>query len=130
MHMDKDTTLRKYEELQNAYREKCRILTQTQELYDRLKRRSMLGQVQSAASYAVDHTIQASAIGNRLVDHVGNIEHQSEANMLTSHSDKHQDTMRQQYMPPPPNRGGGNTWNGYGNHEFNRRGLSPPSSES
>lgn len=41
---------------------------QTQELYDRLKRRALLGQVQEAASDAVDFHIQASASANRFDD--------------------------------------------------------------
>ncbi len=45
---------------------------QTQELYDKLKRRAMLGQVQNAASDAVDYTIQASVAGNRFNDQISN----------------------------------------------------------
>lgn len=72
MTLDQESLRRKNEEIIQAYREKSRKQLQTQELYDKLKRRSMLGQVQNAASEAVDHTIQASVAANRYVDKVGN----------------------------------------------------------
>jgi E3 ubiquitin-protein ligase CCNP1IP1 len=72
MQVDQDTLRRRNEELTQAFREKSRKQMQTQELYDKLKRRSMLGQVQEAASDAVDHTVQASAIGSRFIDRVTN----------------------------------------------------------
>ena len=59
MQTDQENLKRKNEELTQVLREKSRKLLQTQELYDRLKRRAMLGQVQDAASDAVDDTIQA-----------------------------------------------------------------------
>jgi E3 ubiquitin-protein ligase CCNP1IP1 len=71
MQVDHDTLRRKNEELSQAFREKSRKQLQTQELYDKLKRRAMLGQVQTAASYAVDDTIQASTNASRFVDRVG-----------------------------------------------------------
>jgi E3 ubiquitin-protein ligase CCNP1IP1 len=49
---------------------------QTQEMFDKMKRRSMLGQVQDAASDAVEHTFLASAAANRYVDRVGDQAHQ------------------------------------------------------
>lgn len=72
MQVDQDGLRRKNEEILNALREKTRKHLQTQELYDKLKRRAMLGQVQDAASDAVDHTIQASVAANHFVDRVGN----------------------------------------------------------
>jgi E3 ubiquitin-protein ligase CCNP1IP1 len=72
MTVDQDNLRRKNEELVQAFREKSRKQLQTQELYDKLKRRAMLGQVQNAASDAVDHTIQASVTANRLVARYGN----------------------------------------------------------
>ncbi|KAF8861801.1 cyclin B1 interacting protein-like protein 1 [Acephala macrosclerotiorum] len=72
MQVDQDTLQRRNEELTQAFREKTRKQMQTQELYDKLKRKAMLGQVQEAALDAVDHTVQASVIGNRFVDRVGN----------------------------------------------------------
>jgi E3 ubiquitin-protein ligase CCNP1IP1 len=71
MEIDQKKLSRKNEELTQALREKRRKLLQTQELYDKLKRRAMLGQVQDAASDAVDDTIQASSTANRFVDRVG-----------------------------------------------------------
>ncbi|KAF4633541.1 hypothetical protein G7Y89_g4578 [Cudoniella acicularis] len=70
MQIDQDNLRRKNEEITQAFREKSRKHLQTQELYDKLKRRAMLGQVQNAASDAVDHTIQASVAANRFVDKV------------------------------------------------------------
>jgi E3 ubiquitin-protein ligase CCNP1IP1 len=72
MQGDQDSLRRKNEELIQSFREKNRKQLQTQELYDKLKRRAMLGQVQDAASDAVYHTIQASVAANRFVDRVGN----------------------------------------------------------
>lgn len=69
MQVDQDGLRRKNEELVQALREKTRKQLQTQELYDKLKRRAMLGQVQNAALDAVDHSIQASIIAQRFVDH-------------------------------------------------------------
>jgi E3 ubiquitin-protein ligase CCNP1IP1 len=68
MQVDQDSLRRKNKELIQAFREKSRKHLQTQELYDKLKRRAMLGQVQNAASDAVDHSIQASVTANRYVD--------------------------------------------------------------
>jgi E3 ubiquitin-protein ligase CCNP1IP1 len=68
MQLDQENLKRKNEELIQAFREKSRKQLQTQELYDKLKRRAMLGQVQNAASDAVDHTIQASVTASRYVD--------------------------------------------------------------
>lgn len=72
MKVDQDSLRRKNEELVQAFREKSRKHLQTQELYDKLKRRAMMGQVQEAAQDAVDHTIQVSVAGNNLTDGVGN----------------------------------------------------------
>lgn len=68
LHADQDSLRRKNEELVQAYKEKSRKQMQTQELYDKLKRRAMLGQVQDAASEAVDDSIHASAVGSRFTD--------------------------------------------------------------
>ncbi|KAL2070371.1 hypothetical protein VTL71DRAFT_13397 [Oculimacula yallundae] len=72
MQVDQEGLLRKNEETANALREKNRKLLQTQELYDKLKRRAMLSNVQDAASDEVDNAIQASAMANHFVDKVGN----------------------------------------------------------
>lgn len=57
MAADQDELRRKNEELSQAYKEKSRNLLNTQELYDKLKRRLMLGQIQEAASDSVDATL-------------------------------------------------------------------------
>lgn len=72
MAMDQESLRQKNEELIQAFRDKNRKLLQTQELYDKLKRRDMLGQVQNAASDAVDHTIQASVTANRYAVKIDN----------------------------------------------------------
>ncbi|KAM3067213.1 hypothetical protein ACMFMG_005419 [Clarireedia jacksonii] len=63
MSADQDALRRKNEELAQNLRDKNRKLLQTQELYDKMKRRGMLDQVQNAASDAVDDTIQATVAG-------------------------------------------------------------------
>ncbi|KAJ5042422.1 uncharacterized protein L3040_004971 [Drepanopeziza brunnea f. sp. 'multigermtubi'] len=72
LQVDQDTLRRKNEEVMQALREKNRKHLQTQELYDKLKRRAMLGHVQDAAHDAVDHTILASAAANHFVDKADN----------------------------------------------------------
>lgn len=68
----------KNEELIQALREKTKKFLQTQELYDKLKRRAMVGQVQNAASDAVDFTLQqGSVLSNRYVDHASNMDQHS-----------------------------------------------------
>ncbi|KKY36006.1 putative e3 ubiquitin-protein ligase ccnb1ip1 [Diaporthe ampelina] len=61
MDLDNDSLRRKNEELSQAYKEKNRKLLQTQELYDKLKRKAMLGHIQDAASDAVDTTLQGTS---------------------------------------------------------------------
>ncbi|TKW55040.1 hypothetical protein CTA1_41 [Colletotrichum tanaceti] len=55
---DCDDVRRKHEELAHAYQDKCRKLTQVQELYDRVKRKAELGQMEAAALDAVASTLQ------------------------------------------------------------------------
>ncbi|KAI1103906.1 hypothetical protein F4804DRAFT_308854 [Jackrogersella minutella] len=63
MRMDQDSLHRKNEELTHAYKEKNRKLLQIQELYDKLKRKAMLGQIQDAAEDAIDSTLYRSPQG-------------------------------------------------------------------
>ncbi|KAL7629674.1 hypothetical protein AAE478_001197 [Parahypoxylon ruwenzoriense] len=63
MKMDQDSLRRKNDELAQAYKEKNRKLLQTQELYDKLKRKAMLGQMQDAAEDAIDSTLRGPPIG-------------------------------------------------------------------
>ncbi|KAI3323567.1 hypothetical protein HD806DRAFT_522710 [Xylariaceae sp. AK1471] len=60
--LDRDELRKKYDELLQTFKEKNRKLLQTQELYDRLKRKAMLGQVQDAAEDAVESTLQIPSI--------------------------------------------------------------------
>ncbi|KAI1265902.1 hypothetical protein F5Y18DRAFT_30918 [Xylariaceae sp. FL1019] len=54
---ERDETRKRYDELLQTYKEKNKRLLQTQELYDKLKRRAMLDQVQDAAEDAVESTL-------------------------------------------------------------------------
>ncbi|KAI8632260.1 hypothetical protein F5Y19DRAFT_420293 [Xylariaceae sp. FL1651] len=62
--LDQDGLRKKYDELLQTFKEKNRRLLQTQELYDRLKRKAMLGQVQDAAEDAVESTLQVPPTSN------------------------------------------------------------------
>lgn len=118
MQVDQDNLRHKHEELINAYRDKNRKLLQTTELYDKLKRRIMLGQVQNAASDAVDHTIQASIAANRFVDGLGNQDPRSQhAPILSTRQDhiglqsRTNSALSGIGMAPPNGRGGnGDAW--------------------
>lgn len=73
MALDQDNLRRKNDELTRAYKDKNRKLLQAQELYDKLKRKAMLGQIQDAASDAVDTTLQGGAganMGAHTADHI------------------------------------------------------------
>lgn len=56
---------RRNEELAQAYRDKSRKLLQTQELYDKAKRKAEMGHIQRAASDAVDSTLLAESQSQR-----------------------------------------------------------------
>ncbi|KAK8105351.1 hypothetical protein PG999_008710 [Apiospora kogelbergensis] len=57
---DEQKALReKNNELAQAYKEKTRKLLQTQELYDKLKRKAMMGQLQDAAEDAIDSNFRS-----------------------------------------------------------------------
>ncbi|KAI0193207.1 hypothetical protein EV127DRAFT_489110 [Xylaria flabelliformis] len=66
--IERDELRKKYEELLQTCKEKNRKLLQTQELYDKLKRKAMLGQVQDAAEDAVESTLQAPLVNNNGVE--------------------------------------------------------------
>ncbi|KAK1596268.1 E3 ubiquitin-protein ligase CCNB1IP1, partial [Colletotrichum navitas] len=53
-----DNERRKHEELAYAYQEKSRKLTQIQELYDRVKRKADLGQMEAAAIDAIESSLR------------------------------------------------------------------------
>lgn len=131
MQIEQDSSRRKNEELVQALREKSRKHLQTQELYDKLKRRAMLGQVQNAASDAVDHNIQASVTANRYVDRLDEQNHHPPPPHFTN-----QQSMSLQNSGPPDdgrNMGppsfragssGGNDWAGYSSRESIQRMVS------
>lgn len=130
MAVDQDNLRRKNEELIQAFREKSRKLLQTQELYDKLKRRDMLGQVQNAASDAVDHTIQASVTANRFNDR---LENQNQRPIQPPRFSGTQNTGMQysgmapaggsSAMGPPTGRAGNGdgTWAGFSSQESMQR---------
>ncbi|ORY59469.1 uncharacterized protein BCR38DRAFT_303365, partial [Pseudomassariella vexata] len=60
LNVDQENLGRKNDELAQAFKEKNRKLLQTQELYDKLKRKAMMGQMQDAAENAVDSTLNAT----------------------------------------------------------------------
>lgn len=70
LHIEHDDLARKNHELVEAFREKSRKHIQTQELYDRLKRKALMTDVQTAASESVHHVLQ-SASGQRYTDRGG-----------------------------------------------------------
>lgn len=73
MALDQETLRRKNEELSTAYKEKSRKLMQMQELYDKLKRKAMLGHIQDAASDAVDTTLHGGvAMGSTHLERTEN----------------------------------------------------------
>ncbi|KAK1766767.1 hypothetical protein QBC33DRAFT_540151 [Phialemonium atrogriseum] len=59
--IDMDKMRHKNEEVGQALREKNKKLMQTQELYDKLKRKAMIGEMQDAASDAVNSNLEAAA---------------------------------------------------------------------
>ena len=71
MQADQSNLRRKNEELSQVVHEKSRTLLHTQDLYDKLKHRVMLGQVHDAASDAATDTVQAPPTANRYVDRAG-----------------------------------------------------------
>ncbi|KAH7163622.1 hypothetical protein B0J13DRAFT_634972 [Dactylonectria estremocensis] len=57
---EQEALRRKYQEMHQAHRDKSRKLLQTQELYDKVKRRAEMGDIQQAASDAVDSSLQVA----------------------------------------------------------------------
>ncbi len=132
MKHDQDNLRQRNEDLTQALREKTRKQNQTQALDDKLKRHSMLNQVQEAASDAVDHTVQASVVGNRFVDRVGNQpQNQSHRPPPPMFSDQTSNAMqrlalggdRVANMGPPISqpRRGENAWAGFSSQGSNQR---------
>lgn len=116
MAAEQDELRKKNEELSRAYKEKSRKLLSTQELYDKLKRRLLLGHIQDAASEAVDATIHGGlapvAYANDRMEPRGQYEQQISTPLAGL---RYQDRLDQRtaipanpYMGPPEIRS--NTW--------------------
>ncbi|KFY97547.1 hypothetical protein V500_02017 [Pseudogymnoascus sp. VKM F-4518 (FW-2643)] len=67
--IDLNNSQKKNHELAQSLHAKSKQQAHTQELYDKLKRRDQMSQVQNAASDAVDQTIQGSSTANGYSDH-------------------------------------------------------------
>lgn len=100
MSLDHDSLRRKNEELTRAYKEKNRKLLQTQELYDKLKRKAMLGHIQDAASDAVDTTLQGTSSYAAQQADRGVYDHQIGTPLRSTQYAERSD--RPGAMPPPP----------------------------
>lgn len=59
LNVEMDAIRQKHDEMGQALREKSKKLMQTQELYDKLKRKSLVGEVQHAASDVVNSSLDA-----------------------------------------------------------------------
>lgn len=68
MQSEQDILRQKNRDLTQQLRDRTRKHHETQELYDKLKRRNLLDHVQDAASDAVEETIQNSMTTNRYID--------------------------------------------------------------
>ncbi|RSL55603.1 hypothetical protein CEP54_009304 [Fusarium duplospermum] len=66
MAAEQDALKRKNDEIGQALKEKSRRVNQLQELYDKVKRKAELGQIQRAAEDAVDSTLEASQLNQSL----------------------------------------------------------------
>lgn len=116
LQSERDSLRNKNEELSHAFREKSRKHLQTQEMFDKMKRRSMLGHVQNAASDAVEHSIQASVAANRYVDSVDQTQRPPPPPLFTSQP---QSNLQTQGSGNPQNLAPQTmgTWNGYDRQE-------------
>ncbi|KUI55206.1 hypothetical protein VP1G_02536 [Cytospora mali] len=101
MTLDQDNLRRKNDELTQAYKDKNRKLLQTQELYDKLKRKAMLGQIQDAATDAVDTTLQGGVNAGAYPTDRMDIQEVYEQQFGTPISSGHY-TDRSGVMPPQP----------------------------
>lgn len=110
MALDQETLRRRNEEISTAYKDKNRKLLQMQELYDKLKRKAMLGHIQDAASNAVDTTLHSgAAIAAHSLDRIenqGNYEqHFGTPHAAPRYADRLNQTVTMSHQPPmaPPN---------------------------
>ena len=133
MQVDQDRLKTENTNLVTAFREKSRKHQQTQELYDRLKRKEMTAATQSAAYETVDEVL--GSVTRHGQDFAGNIPHFPNIGRLGAHQDfshmaggspapdhtyNHQrdenngGNRKDSMMPPPPSR----RQPGYGNPAF------------
>ncbi|RYP74823.1 hypothetical protein DL771_002744 [Monosporascus sp. 5C6A] len=115
--LDHDELRKKHDELTHAFKDKNKKLLQTQELYDKLKRKAMLGQMQGAAEDAVDSTLQAASAGaagaNGFMDTTSG--HETYQEPGAPYRQPH-NTIREQpgaatsYQPPGMHLSHGGTW--------------------
>lgn len=105
---------KKHDELTQAFKDKNRKLLQTQELYDKLKRKAMFGQLQGAAEDAIDSTLQAASGGmNSFIDNSQN--HATYPESGDTYGQLHSTIQEQprasaSYQPAGTSQGQGGTW--------------------
>ncbi|CAG8979840.1 hypothetical protein HYALB_00002612 [Hymenoscyphus albidus] len=116
LQIEKESLRNKNDELSQAFREKCRKQLQTQETLDKIKRRSMLGHVQNAASDAVEHSFQASVAANRYVDSLDRTQRPPPPPLFAARqqSNPQNQSLGNPTVIAPQNLG---TWNGYDGQE-------------
>ncbi|KAM0628106.1 hypothetical protein ACHAPW_007534 [Verticillium nonalfalfae] len=101
--LQNDAMRRKYDELGQAFKDKSRRLLQTQELYDRVKRRAEMGQMQAAACDAVDSHLQMNVFSDtRDKGSPRQGQYEQQADFSQFHKSRGSDRSE---MPPPQNRG-------------------------
>ncbi|ESZ95401.1 hypothetical protein SBOR_4257 [Sclerotinia borealis F-4128] len=124
MNTDQDALRRKNEELNHILREKNKKFLQTQELYDKMKRRGLLDQVQTAASNAVDDTIQATVTGHCFTHSIGTDNHRPQepplyANQQTGGMQHTGGLQNSSMLPPPQRRRHSSEWTAMGSQGNN-----------
>lgn len=138
MHIDQDRLKAENKNLVTAYREKSRKHQQTQELYDRLKRKDMAAATQSAAFESVDEVLgnvpgrQGFASSHHTSgDPRVNAQHDFQSPRRNNQEGVEQDHVRRKsgsyenrgngaMMPPPLSRPGGTGSNVFG---FGKRDI-------
>jgi len=88
MTVDQENLERKHIELAEAYKNKVQKCLRAQELYDRLKHKAMLGQVQDAASESVNYTL-GTATGKNFGGAVTHAELAEQQGVIPYHDPRH-----------------------------------------
>lgn len=128
LEIEQDSTRRKNQELDQALRERTRKHVHTQELYDKLKAKTMMNQMQNAVVDAVDESIQASVTANRYADVLANQNMQPPQPPMFSNAQSTGVRRTASYptsMGPPPNPG-----RGLGDGNWAAGFVGPPSSRA